>query len=295
MPLAGRGIHSFHRPTVMSAFVPYGFGWHRDIPDIRDYVPQREEVVQRLQSLEPLAAVGEKADWRDYFGLIADQGPLATSVPHACAGLVQYFERRATGRVLEPSVLFVYQVAKRLLGWRGDSGVTIRTALRAIAQFGLPPANAWPDDPPRAARWPDAHAYAAAWRPPHLSYVRLDGWDEPGRNVLQAVRCWLAAGFPCVCGFPVPGPLPLESEIPYPTLFDSVRGGQAVIAVGYDDRRRCLAGRGALLLRSSWGAGWGESGYGWLPYAYVRKHLAVDFWTLLSPDWLASGEFHWPP
>ena len=233
-------------------------------------------------------------DWREYFGLVADQGALAASVPHACAGLVEYFERRTTGRVLEPSVLFVYQVAKRLLGWSGDSGVTIRTAFRAIAQFGLPPAKSWPYDPAHAARRPDAHAYAAAWRPPHLSYVPLDGRDEPGRSVLQTVRCWLAAGFPCVCGFPIPGPLPLESEIPYPTLFDSVRGGQAVIAVGYDDRRQCRAGRGALLVRSSWGAGWGESGYGWLPYPYVRKHLAVDFWTLLSPDWLASGEFYRP-
>jgi C1A family cysteine protease len=65
------------------------------------------------------------------------------------------------------------------------------------------------------------------------------------------------------------------------------------LAVGYDDR--WLRGsRGALLVRSSWGPAWGEAGYGWLPYAYVEERLAIDFWTLVHDDWIASGEFDVP-
>jgi C1A family cysteine protease len=26
--------------------------------------------------------------------------------------------------------------------------------------------------------------------------------------------------------------------------------------------------------------GWGDKGYGWLPYDYVEAGLAVDFWSL---------------
>lgn len=39
-----------------------------------------------------------------------------------------------------------------------------------------------------------------------------------------------------------------------------LQGGHAVAVVGYDDRA------GALLLRNSWGADWGDQGHAWLPY-----------------------------
>ena len=44
---------------------------------------------------------------------------------------------------------------------------------------------------------------------------------------------------------------------------------------------------GALLIRNSWG----EGGYGWLPYEYVLQGMAVDWWTLLKSEWVATGQF----
>jgi C1A family cysteine protease len=107
------------------------------------------------------------------------------------------------------------------------------------------------------------------------------------------VKSLLAAGFPAAFGFPVPNSLSDDGNIPFRPTFDSILGGQAVLAIGYDDR--WLHGsRGALLVRNSWGTEWGEGGYGWLPYAYVEENLAVDFWTLLHPGWINSGEFYVP-
>jgi C1A family cysteine protease len=63
------------------------------------------------------------------------------------------------------------------------------------------------------------------------------------------------------------------------------------MAVGYDDHRVIGSDTGALLIRNSWGTGWGASGYGWLPYRYVLAGLATDFWSLVKAEFLDSDLF----
>jgi C1A family cysteine protease len=48
---------------------------------------------------------------------------------------------------------------------------------------------------------------------------------------------------------------------------------------------------GALIVRSSWGAKWGEKGYDFLPYEYVINGLAEDWWTLIQQGWVDTGQF----
>lgn len=68
-----------------------------------------------------------------------------------------------------------------------------------------------------------------------------------------------------------------------------------MVAVGYDDSVRIGGGdsetEGAFLIRNSWGRGWGDDGYGWLPYEYVRRGLASDWWVLIENGWVDTGEF----
>jgi C1A family cysteine protease len=86
--------------------------------------------------------------------------------------------------------------------------------------------------------------------------------------------------------------------MPFPTPADKVVGGHAVVVAGYNDTikiKNTGAGAaettGALLIRNSWGTGWGDGGYGWLPYEYVLRGLAVDWWTLISAKWVDTGKF----
>jgi hypothetical protein len=72
-----------------------------------------------------------------------------------------------------------------------------------------------------------------------------------------------------------------------------------VVAVGYDDRR--LPGnQGAILIRSSWGTQWGQSGYGWLPYSFVTGPLQIQVRleriepvTSVPPRWHGGGRLPW--
>jgi len=59
-----------------------------------------------------------------------------------------------------------------------------------------------------------------------------------------------------------------------PGTIDRVVGGYPICVVGYDDQKKLLK------FESSWGAAWGEHGYGYLSYDYVEKYLSTDNWAL---------------
>jgi C1A family cysteine protease len=79
---------------------------------------------------------------------------------------------------------------------------------------------------------------------------------------------------------------------PFPKKKSKFYGGHAIDAVGYDDDIKLADGdTGALLIRNSWGTGWGDKGYAWLSYRYVTEGLANDFWTVISQDMVDTGVF----
>jgi C1A family cysteine protease len=281
----------------MGHFVPRGLGWLPSLPDFRDYTPASALANELLTQLRDIGGAGSpraaSVDLREYFLDVDDQLTLNASSACACAGLAEYFQRRANGRLLQPSRLFLYQNALRLAGHQGDIGVDLRTAIKAMVRCGIPPEHYWPYEVDRFAAQPDPFLYSFVDPYQSLQYVRLDSHESSGAENLQMVKTFLSAGFPSAFGFSVPTSLSLDADIPYRPTFDSIRGGQAMLAVGYDDR--WLRGsRGALLVRSSWGAEWGDGGYGWLPYAFVEERLALEFWSFFHDDWIASGEFDMP-
>lgn len=99
--------------------------------------------------------------------------------------------------------------------------------------------------------------------------------------------------FRAVFGFSVYSSLRNAADIPLPTSLDSLQGGHAVMAVGYDDNHIVPgSSRGSLIIRNSWGPSWGENGYGYLPYEYLLSGLARDFWTCLKSEWVDTKQFH---
>jgi C1A family cysteine protease len=185
-------------------------------------------------------------------------------------------------------------MARLLQHGSGNCAVSLREACKALVRFGLPPEEHWPYGVERLDETPSPFLFSFAGEYAHLLYVRLDRGPAAQGQTLASVQAFLAAGFPVSFGFTVFNSLSREALIPFPTCYDAVRGGQVVVAVGYDNGLRIRSERGALLIRNSWGTDWGEEGYGWLPYRYVEQQMAADFWTFLRPDWLGSEEFNQP-
>jgi C1A family cysteine protease len=216
-------------------------------------------------------------------------------------GILEYFERRAFGRHLDASRLFVYKTTRNLLGWTGDTGAWLRTTMESLTLFGAPPERYLPYNIATFDVEPSAFCYAFAANYQALIYYRLDPPGVARPALLDTIKNYINAGLPSMFGFTVYSSYiqaNTTGKFPYPAPGERVVGGHAVVAVGYDDNL-VIQGTGtgspkttgAFLIRNSWGTGWGAAGYGWLPYDYVLMSQAVDWWSLIKAEWTDTGKF----
>jgi C1A family cysteine protease len=239
-------------------------------------------------------AVPAKIDLRAYCSPVEDQGAIGSCTANAVVGLVEYFERRAYGKYIDASRLFLYKATRDLLHWTGDTGAYLRSTIGALALFGVPPEEYWPYKIAAFDTEPSAFCFAFAQDYRAISYFRLDDNSTTPPGLLTKIKAGLAAGMPCVFGFTVYSSIAQAAKtgrVPYPGKGEKVLGGHAMLVVGYDDNMTITntnsggTSKGALLIRNSWGPSWGNHGYGFLPYDYVTRQLAVDFWSLTKQDW----------
>lgn len=276
-----------------------GMGWQPDLPDFRDYTPESGEVGKLLAKSRALKAAVKRlpasVDLRQWCAPVEDQGDLGSCTANAGVGLMEYYERRAFGKHLDASRLFLYKVTRNLLGWKGDTGAYLRDTMKGMVLFGVPPEKYWPYNISRFDDEPTAFCYAFAQSYQAVKYYRLDPPGTAPGKVLENIKRYLAGNLPCMFGFSVyssmPGTGDGKGEIPYPGPEDKLEGGHAVVAVGYDNATKIGKDKGALLIRNSWGSDWGDKGYGWLPYRYVQDGLAEDFWSLVKAEYVDTNLF----
>lgn len=284
---------------------PVGMGWLPDYPDFRDYTVDHPDIKSMLHKAglksSGKVSLPSVVDLRPWCSPIENQGALGSCTANAGVGIVEYFERRAYGKHIDASRLFLYKTTRNMLHWTGDTGAFLRSTMGALVLFGVPPEEYWQYVVADFDKEPPAFCYAFAQNYQALRYYRLDPPTTPGDVVLARVKTNLSAGLPSMFGFTVYNSYTQANttgKIPYPTAGERIVGGHAIVAVGYDDNMKiknsnagAVETTGALLIRNSWGGGWGAAGYGWLPYEYVLKRLATDWWSLLSNEWVDTGNF----
>jgi len=292
------------QPAIGEEGQPLGMGWLRDLPDFRDYTPETETVKPQLEAIGAADAEAVQlpatVDLRQYCSPIENQLSLGSCTANATVGLVEYFERRAHGRFIEASRLFLYKATRDLLHWTGDTGAYLRSTMGALALFGVPPEEYWPYNIANYEIEPSSFLFSFAANYKAIKYFRLDASGTPPATLLTRIKTNLAKGLPPVYGFTVYNSISQAAttgKIPYPAQGDRVIGGHANLLVGYDDHMTITnttngaSTTGAFITRNSWGTSWGDHGYGYLPYDYVTHRLAVDFWSLVKDGWTDTDPF----
>jgi C1A family cysteine protease len=294
-----------------------GMGWVPDYPDFRDYDINKDDIPptqvlkgQKRTVKDMLSTLGiikggavtlnPANDLRQWCSTIEDQQTIGACTAHAGVGMVEYFQRRAFGDYIDASRLFLYKVTRNLLNWTGDTGAYLRTTMAALTLFGVPPEEFWPYVVADYEKEPTAFLYAYAQNYQAISYYRLDPPGTTLDKLLSRIKTFIQAGLPSMFGFTVYSSYTQARQtgkIPFPVSGEKRVGGHAVMTVGYDDTMQIKNDAasdptvGALLIRNSWGVGWGDQGYGWLPYEYVKRSLAVDWWSILKSEWVDTKQF----
>jgi C1A family cysteine protease len=253
----------------------HGYGWIRQLPD------QRDRVYYPGSGLNIIPAL---VDLRPQMPPIYYQGGLGSCTANAIGAAVEYVRRKqADPDPYTPARLFIYYNERLLEGTvKQDSGAYIRDGFKAISRWGTVDETLWPYSDnkviagralPPFMKKPPSSVYKAARKDLAISY---EGVPQNRTMIMIA----LTQGFPVVVGFSVYDSFETPEVartgiMPMPGAAENLLGGHAVLVVGFDTEK------GYWIVRNSWGTGWGEGGYFYMPFAYLENpNLSSDFWVL---------------
>lgn len=248
--------------------------WVRDLPDHRDwsYHAPRLEIPKRVD-LRPLCSP------------VVDQGQIGSCTGNALAGCFEFLEIKENAdphygpeeflnNHFDPvSRLFIYWNERVLDGTTDqDAGAQIRDGVKTLNQIGACREKRWGYSKANLFRKPGKMAFAESRGHQISEYRRIGRLDD--------MKSCLAEGFPFVFGFTVfesfeSDEVAKTGLMPMPKRGESVLGGHAVMAVGYEEPTQ------RVIIRNSWGTGWGDQGYFYMPYSFIgNARYADDMWTI---------------
>ena len=240
------------------------YGWKPSLPDHRHKL--FSDIKVEKKELPP------KVDLLAKCSLVEDQGNLGSCTANALAGALEYNEMK-TQKFIDLSRLFIYYNERMLEGTiNQDSGAMLTDGIKSLVKYGVCMESIVKYDITTFKMKPSPAAYKDAATRKISSYYKLEN--------LMDMKLALANGYPFVLGFSVyesfESPTVARTGIlNIPKDNESLMGGHAVCAVGYDDAT------GRFLIRNSWGTKWGKSGYFTMPYSYIsHPQLANDMWVI---------------
>lgn len=188
---------------------------------------------------------------------VYDQGQVGSCTAEASAAAVEILLPRAGYAAERPDRAALYRRARDAYGGGvADAGASLADTITALRRGwekeAREPSLVWGDDWTREAPSRSTDA-------PRIVNAEALDFDVP------TIAWELAQGHPVAVGLRITAQwegLPPRTMIEAPA--GDVVGGHAVVLVGYSQSAS------AWRVRNSWGEGWGDRGYAWLPWSWTR-------------------------
>jgi C1A family cysteine protease len=237
--------------------------WQRDSKDDRDFIFKQPFPI----NLPPVI------DLRPFNDVIYNQYRLSSCVVNATLSMLTYIEKRKEDKAVSLSRLFAYYNARSEENKNADKGATNRNGIKTLAKYGVCEDADWKYDIFKFDVKPPPELYEKALSRRIKKYYSVTNLEDVLYN--------LASDRPVLFGFEVFDSFAATGmgSITKTGIYkhnpkDKVDGGHAVVAVGYDLRKK------TLLVRNSWGIFWGDSGYCHMPFSFITSGYCTDFWVI---------------
>ncbi|MBF0105191.1 MAG: C1 family peptidase [Deltaproteobacteria bacterium] len=176
---------------------------------------------------------------------------------------------------LDQSTLFSPSFIYNQINGGKDEGADLEDAMKFVKKNGVVTIEMMPYNSGDFTTQPDAKLISLAKGFRILDYRRI---DEKNLNIIKA---YLAAGEPVLLvikmhqNFLTRGMK--KNRAVYNKKSGRFLGHHAIVAVGYNDTKQ------ALKLLNSWGKRWGENGFGWLDYDFLKEVAARGYVVYDAP------------
>jgi len=209
-------------------------------------------------------------DLRNNFSEVYEQGKIGSC--SACA-LCSIFEYDSTNN-FKGSRLFLYYNERLIINETNkDEGAFIKDGIKSLELYGLCNENDWKYIIENVYTKPDDNAYLNAKQNYLINAINIT-------NDIQIIKDWLNKNEPIAVGIAIYSNFMNYNSaktglISLPSNNDKLLGGHAVVICGYDDYKQLF------ILRNSWGKYWGDNGYFYLPYDYIKNNnLCFELWLI---------------
>ena len=201
---------------------------------------------------------------------ILDQSNLGSCVINAFSFCVS----KQTNKAIQLSRLFQYAICRCLDNTllSDDSGTTVRTACQSISKYGVCKESMYPYNISRFSNLPPLNVFNSSKKFRQFTYTFINQDLTSIKNGLYTYKNPIIFGFMVYSSF-MTNDVATTGQVPMPNVNnETLEGGHCMAIVGYNDITQMFT------CANSWGTGWGNRGYCYLPYDYLLDpELASDF------------------